>query len=173
MPTLGIQDRPPAQFPRWLGPLWLFLVFLEKGWDWQSLLICGGVPWLCGWAIWTSLARTSYVQAISSDTVDTFWRWAAGGIWLAAISLGGGIYYVNHYLPHGPMYATGDVVCQNDDRGPCGEEYREDFQGLDVPDWAKFLKGSKAELLLMGFVFAGIIASRRPSGGYKEKADDY
>jgi hypothetical protein len=171
MISSGTQDWPPAPFPRWIGPLWLFLVFLEKGWDWRALLIFGGVPWLFAWAIWTLLARTSYVRAISSDTVDTVWRWAAGGIWLAAIGLGGGIYYVNHYLPHGPMYDTGDVACQNDDRGPCGEQYEEDFHRLNIPDWAKFLKGSEAELLLMGLFVAGILASNRPSGGYSTETD--
>jgi hypothetical protein len=173
MPILGNQNHSLAPFPRWIGPLWLFLVFLEIGWDWSSLLICAGIPWLCAWAIWTRLARTSYVQAISPDTIDTGWRWAAGAIWLAVISLGGGVYYVNHYLPHGPMYDTGDVVCQNDGRGPCGEEYKEDFRSLDIPQWAKFLKGSEAELLLMGLVFAGCVASSRPSGGFTEKSDDY
>lgn len=161
-----IQHWSPAPFPRWIGPLWFFIVFLENGWDWQSLILYGGVPWLFAWAIWTGLARTSYVRSIPSDTVDTVWRCAAGAIWLAAISLGGGIYYVNHYLPHGPMYATGEVVCQNDDRGPCGEEHKEDYRRLDIPDWAKLLKGSEAELLLMSLVVAGILASQRPSGGY-------
>jgi hypothetical protein len=173
MPILGSQSHSPAPFPRWIGPLWLFAVFIEVGWDWSSLLIFGGIPWLCASGVWAGLARTSFVQAISPDTIDTAWRWAAGAIWLAVIGLGGGVYYVNHYLPHGPMYATGDVVCQNDDRGPCGEEYREDFHRLDIPDWAKFFKGSEAELLLMGLVFAGIIASSRPSGGYTGKPDDY
>jgi hypothetical protein len=45
-------------------------------------------------------------------------------------------YYVNHYMPHGPKYATGDYVCLNDGRGPCGEEYKEDLRGLEIPGWA-------------------------------------
>lgn len=171
MLTSGTQDRSPTPFPRWLGGLWLFLVFLEKGWDWQSLLIYGGVPWLCAWGIWTIAARTSYVREISADTIVTFWRCAAGAMWLGAIGVGGGIYYANHHLPRGPMYATGDVVCQNDDRGPCGEEYREDVRGLDIPDWAKFLKGSKGDLLFMGFIVAGIFAIGRVRGGYTETND--
>jgi len=173
MLTSKPQDRLPAPFPSWIGPVWLFFVFIGVGWDWSSLLVYGGIPWLCARQAWSWLARTSYVQTISPDTIDAGWRCAAGAIWLTAIGLGGGIYYVNHHLPHGPMYATGDVVCQNDDRGPCGEEYREDFENLDIPDWAKFLKGSEAGLLLMGLVFAGIIASVRPRGGYTEKSDDF
>lgn len=173
MPQEELQEFSPAPFPRWIGPLWLFAVFIEVGWNWSSLLIYGGVPWLCTWAIWTWLARTNYVQTISPDTIDTGWRWAAAAIWLAAISLGGSIYYVNHYLPRGPMYATGDIVCQNGDRGPCGEEYREDFYRLNISEWAKLLKGSEAKLLLMGFVFAGVVASKRPNGGYTGKSGDY
>ena len=116
--------------------------------------------------------RTNFVQQASSHIVDRLWRFAAGAIWVTAIGVGGGIYDVNHHLPRGPMYATGDVVCLNDDRGPCADEYRENFQHLDIPVWAKFLKGKRAELLLMAMVFAGIMASTRPNGGYKNDADD-
>lgn len=59
-------------------------------------------------------------------------------IWVAFISCGLQTFYANHYFPHGPMYDTGDVVCSNDDRGPCAEEYIEDIRNLKVPDWVKF-----------------------------------
>ncbi|MCX6718254.1 MAG: hypothetical protein NTY81_01460 [Candidatus Staskawiczbacteria bacterium] len=65
----------------------------------------------------------------------------------------------NHYFPKGEMYPTGDIVCQNDDRGPCGEKYKEDVSKLNVPDWAKFFKNSEGELLWMGLLFIGIIIS--------------
>lgn len=63
-------------------------------------------------------------------------------------------------MPHGPMIDTGDIVCQNDDRGPCGEKYIEDTRGLDIPNWAKVLRESGV-MLLFGLAFAGICAGRK------------
>ena len=81
-------------------------------------------------------------------------------VWGAVVLVFGLIFYVNHYLPHGPSYPTGDVVCQNDDRGPCREEYKEDMRRLNIPNWAKFLRGSSGGLLLMGLIFAGIALNK-------------
>lgn len=78
-------------------------------------------------------------------------------------------FYVNWYMPHGPKYPTGEIVCQNDDRGPCGEQYKEDTRNLDIPEWAKFLRTSEATLLVMGLLFAGIVVGNRPEGGYKKE----
>ena len=119
------------------------------------------------------LARTTLIRSIPSAIVDVFWRCAAIVFWFAAGTLGGGLDYVNHYLPRGPMYATGDIVCLNNDRGPCGAERKEDYRNLNIPDWAKLLKGSEATLLLFALVLAGIIASSRPPGGYGEGDNDY
>lgn len=49
-------------------------------------------------------------------------------------------FYVNRYMPRGPSYPTGEIVCQNDGRGPCGEAYEEDMSVIDIPEWAKFLR---------------------------------
>lgn len=70
-------------------------------------------------------------------------------------------FYVNHYLPHGPSYPTGDVECAHDGRGPCGEVYAEDMTKLNIPDWAKFLRGSEGMALLLGLLIAGIFASEK------------
>lgn len=69
------------------------------------------------------------------------------------------LYYSNHYFPKGPMIDTGDVVCQNDGRGPCGEQFIEDTHNLNIPKWAKFFKQSEGNLLWMGLLFAGIVIS--------------
>lgn len=79
-------------------------------------------------------------------------------VFIAIFALG---FYVNHYLPHGPSYPTGDVVCQNDDRGPCGEQYKEDLRYVNIPNWAKLLRSDEASLLLMGLALAGIILSSK------------
>ena len=63
-------------------------------------------------------------------------------LWTSFFVVIGLIYYVNHYTPRGPMYDTGDVVCLNDDRGPCGEQYKEDVDSLNIPQWEKFFKKS-------------------------------
>jgi hypothetical protein len=73
---------------------------------------------------------------IDSNTL----RALARASWVALCLLLIATYYVNHYMPHGPMYDTGDVVCENDGRGPCGEEYIEDTHQLNIPDWAKFVR---------------------------------
>ncbi|MEK7173259.1 MAG: hypothetical protein AAB723_00170 [Patescibacteria group bacterium] len=80
-------------------------------------------------------------------------------IWTVFVVLVGLTVYVNYGMPHGPSYPTGDIVCQNDDKGPCGEEYKEDLQNVDIPNWAKFLRKSEGELLLLGLLFAGIVIS--------------
>lgn len=76
-----------------------------------------------------------------------FWHILKIVIWVSFFISIGLIYYVNHYMPRGPMYDTGDVVCMNDDRGPCAGKYQEDVSNLDIPDWAKFFKKSEGELL--------------------------
>lgn len=81
------------------------------------------------------------------------------GIWVACIITFASGYYVNHYLPQGEMYTTGEIVCLNDGRGPCGEEHREDLIGLDNPNWAIFLKEYDT-VLLMALVLAGLSTMR-------------
>lgn len=80
-------------------------------------------------------------------------------IWSAFIIILGLTVYVNYYLPHGPSYSTGEIICRNDDRGPCGEQYAEDLRGLDIPRWAKFLRQSEGEILLFSLLFAGFVVS--------------
>lgn len=70
-------------------------------------------------------------------------------IFILFISMCGLTDYVNQNMPHGPFYATGDIVCENDDRGPCGEEYKEDMRGLDIPKWVKFLRENFDNLFLL------------------------
>lgn len=82
-------------------------------------------------------------------------------IWVAFLSVIGLTIYVNYYLPHGPSYPTGEIVCQNDDRGPCREKYVEDLRNLNIPDWAKFFRKSEGQLLWMGLLFAGIVISAK------------
>ncbi len=81
-------------------------------------------------------------------------------IWTAALIITFLLYYSNHYFPRGPMIDTGDVLCQNDDRGPCSEKFIEDTSNLNVPTWVKFFKGSEGELLWFGLLFAGIVIIR-------------
>jgi len=83
--------------------------------------------------------------------------------WIFAISMGLTI-YVNYFLPHGQSYPTGEVVCQNDGRGPCGEEYKEDMSKLNIPDWAKFLR----EYFVLFFIGLPILAMYLQSKGGKE-----
>lgn len=80
-------------------------------------------------------------------------------IWVSFLSVTFLLYYSNHYFPRGPMFDTGDVVCLNDGRGPCAEEFIEDPRFLDIPEWAKFFKRSEGMLLWLGLFFAGTVIS--------------
>ncbi len=80
-------------------------------------------------------------------------------LWIGFVIVAGFIFYTNHYLPHGPSYPTGDIICLNDDRGPCGEQYKEDLRYIDIPNWAKFFKQSEGEALLLGLLFAALAVS--------------
>ena len=92
-------------------------------------------------------------------------NWLVLIVWGLFFIISGLFYYVNHYLPHGPSYPTGDIVCQNDDRGPCREKYKEDLRELRIPTWAKFIKKPEGELVWMGLLFTGIVIS-----GFKNKS---
>lgn len=81
-------------------------------------------------------------------------------IWTVFLTIAVSMIYVNYYLPHGPSYPTGDIVCQNDDRGPCGEAYIEDTSKLNIPDWSKFLRRYGVGLLI-GLAFAGIVSGKK------------
>ena len=75
--------------------------------------------------------------------------------WMSFLAVSGLIFYINHYLPHGPRYPTGIEVCY--EWGPCHEVYKEDLRGLNIPKWAKFFKQSEGELLWMGLLVIGVI----------------
>ncbi|OIP22802.1 hypothetical protein COX95_02580 [bacterium CG_4_10_14_0_2_um_filter_33_32] len=106
------------------------------------------------------LAYGLAIKFLLSDSLSAKLRKIfAVSIWSTLVVLVGLTVYVNYGMPHGPSYPTGDIVCQNDDRGPCGEEYKEDLRNVDIPNWAKFLRKSEGELLLFGLLFAGIVVS--------------
>ena len=101
-----------------------------------------------------------FIKLLLSEFINgKFRKVLAITIWAAFIAIGSLTAYVNWYLPHGPLIDTGDVVCQNDGRGPCGESYIEDTRGLHIPDWAKFLRTSEAGSLIFALAFAGAVAS--------------
>lgn len=89
-------------------------------------------------------------------------------IWLAFSVSGILFYYSNHFFPRGEMIDTGDVICRNDDRGPCYESFIEDTSDLDIPKWGKFFKSSGGELLLFGLLIAGLIISINKKTEYEE-----
>jgi len=106
------------------------------------------------------LAYVLMIKFFLSDSLGVKLRKIfAVAIWTIFIVLFGLTVYVNYYLPHGPSYPTGEIVCQYEDRGPCREKYEEDLRNVDIPDWAKFLRKSEGELLLLGLFFAGIVIS--------------
>ena len=96
---------------------------------------------------------------------DREWRVLGIVIWIILVAFSGLVFYVNHYLPHGPMYATGDVVCQDDNQGQCGPGYKEDLSLVNIPAWAKDVREYWL-LPWIGLILLGGLASGRPKGGY-------
>ena len=100
-----------------------------------------------------------FIKLLLSD----FLKWkikkaVSVSIWATTIVIAGLTFYVNWYLPHGPSYPTGEYICMNDERGPCGPEYVEDMRNLNIPDWAKFIRHWGTGLIIAS-VFAGISSS--------------
>ncbi len=73
----------------------------------------------------------------NSNRSQKFWKTFSSVLGIVIIIGAGLVVYVNYHLPHGPMIDTGDVVCQNDERGPCNEKLIEDTRNLNIPIWAK------------------------------------
>lgn len=110
------------------------------------------------------LAYGLFIKYLLSDTTSNEIRKVlAVQIWAMFALASFLLYYSNNQFPRGPMIDTGDVVCENDDRGPCHEKYIENTSNLNVPDWVKFFKGSEGSLLWMGLLLAGIVASKTGS----------
>lgn len=101
------------------------------------------------------------VLARFAELVRSWRKGTAVLIWAAVLVTMAITFYVNHYMPHGRSYPTGDYVCLNDDRGPCGAEYKENMKGLDIPGWAKFLR-THFELMLLPLLVGGILLSVGP-----------
>lgn len=82
-------------------------------------------------------------------------------------------YYVNHHMPRGAYYPTGEIVCMNDGRGPCGEAHEEDLSNLDIPEWAKLWRENWG-LVVVGLFLAGVYFSGKAGGRENwEEPDPY
>lgn len=78
------------------------------------------------------------------------WTWILGILILIAYC------YVQWSLPHGPMINVGyDCVEYNDGRSSyCGDQFVEDVRGLDIPEWAKYLRTDSSTLVVIFIVLA-------------------
>lgn len=89
--------------------------------------------------------------------------------WVGAILTCLLYFYVNHFMPRGPIFNTGEEECieYNDGRSmDCHDRYVEDTRGLNIPDWAKFLKNDTSSWVL-GFIVLLIFFE------YNIKDDEY
>lgn len=68
-------------------------------------------------------------------------------------------YYVNHYMPKGQMYPTGDIACMYDGR-VCKPEYKEDLSGLDIPKWANFFKHNEVIVIMVGLLVLAVFVNQ-------------
>ncbi len=142
--------------------------WLKKNWIAIVLGICA-----LGLSLWQStsfwIVVFLYVLAINFILKGSISKKVIGiistTIWVVFVLTIGLTAYVNYYLPHGPSYSTGEYVCQNDDRGPCAEEYKEDLRDVNIPIWAKFLRTSGGQLTWMALLFAGIVIKSRKEEG--------
>lgn len=92
------------------------------------------------------------------------WKFLQIIAWAYVLVVGGITAYGNNFYPHGPAIPTGDVVCENDDRGPCHETSIEDTRNLNVPDWVKYERDNESAIflsLLAAAIFAFYAGSKR------------
>ncbi|MFH1346799.1 MAG: hypothetical protein ABIH10_00935 [Spirochaetota bacterium] len=144
---------------------------IKKYWLWVAIITY--VIWLSWqdsnpfWIILLILGIGTYL-VLTKPIAKKINRIILTIIWASFFIVFGLGIYVNYYLPHGPSYPTGEIVCQNDDRGLCKEQYIEDMRGLSIPDWAKFLRKSEGVLLCLSLLFVGIAISSKKDENYNE-----
>ena len=97
-------------------------------------------------------------------TVDKQRRRLGKAVLALWVILSGLIFYVNHFMPHGPMRDRKGVVCENDDQGPCVE----DRSRLHIPGWAKLMRSDGVLIACIGLAIVWLIITARPEGGYKK-----
>ena len=86
-------------------------------------------------------------------------------VWIIVITLIGLTFYVNWYMPHGPMIDTGyEIEPPEWSRGGPVEKYVEDMRELNIPNWAKFLRKNTTGIFIIGLLVAGSISDRTKKG---------
>ena len=76
--------------------------------------------------------------------------------WITVIMLGGLVFYVNWFIPKGPMIETGyEVEAPEAQGGGIAMEYIEDVRELNIPNWAKYIKYRDRGVHLV-FILVGI-----------------
>lgn len=91
---------------------------------------------------------------------EKYWKILSAIVWILFFVFIALTYYVNHYMPRGPLFSTGDYNCYNDDRGPCEEGYVEDMRSLDIPSWAKFIRKNFIGIFLVLGVSAVYLSAK-------------
>lgn len=87
-------------------------------------------------------------------------------IWSSLIIVFSLVFYVNHYIPRGPVIKTDEIVCEYGDRGQCGELMVEDMRRLNIPGWAKIIKGGHGMIFMVFLLIAGcVVINNRKDGG--------
>lgn len=76
------------------------------------------------------------------------WKLIQVAAWTYVVVIGGATAYGNNIYPHGPAIHTGEYVCRNDDRGPCGEATIENSRRLNVPAWVKLARANESGVFL-------------------------
>ncbi|MDD5726298.1 MAG: hypothetical protein PHC53_02700 [Patescibacteria group bacterium] len=75
-------------------------------------------------------------------------QWSVVGVLVSTMAV---VFYANWFYPHGNFYPTGDVICENDDRGPCHEQYKEDLRYVSIPKWVKTVRQNQSGAMLLIF----------------------
>lgn len=138
------------------------IAWIKQKWGWflTALILVSLDVWHKDVFFSIFFAYGLIIKFISSDYLSPKWKkYFATTIWSSVLVLVGLTLYVNYYMPHGPIYPTDFVICQNDDRGPCSEQYVEDLRNVDIPNWAKFLRRSEGGLLLYGLLILGMVVN--------------
>jgi len=102
-----------------------------------------------GTYIWRNI---KYFSELTKKSIRSI-VWTA---WIVAIGL---VFYVNHSMPHGEYYPTGEY---DDETGR--QIYWEDMIDLNIPEWAKFIRANTNAIFIGGLLVAISIDTRTKKG---------
>ena len=108
------------------------------------------------------------IQPINMKSIITQKAWLLISIflWISFFSFLGFVYYVNHYMPHGEIIDLTEYGCEQFKSGTLASGieqedcYQENMDGLQIPNWAKYIRSSWFLYALALLLISSITSSK-------------